>query len=288
MPIVTLRPNIIISDANGPGGFNWLGGDVSKVADDIDATYGESNAFSGPASFEVGFQNFTIPAGAVIVSVTPKVRARGSGGGSDGSVVTWGSSGGAIELKDSGSLVTNTFNITLGSIQTHIGTARTTKPSGGAWTQSAIDNMTVRTMLGPWHSTASLRVYDLMLDVLYNEVATVTNVTVPPQIREDAEVTFSFVDPDFNAQAGYQVKVFTSAVVNGGGFNPDSSTNVFDTGNVSGNPAPFNPKTVNLNTNLSPGRYFAYIRVRDDVNGGWSAWAASNEFRVVNSPLMVS
>lgn len=108
-----------------------------------------------------------------------------------------------------------------------------------------------------------------------------SNVIVPAQQREDMSVTWSYSDPEADAQNGYQVKIFDIDVVNAGGFDANTSSADFDSGIVASASA-----SVSLNTDLSPGRYYAYVRVRDAGANVWSAWTPSNEFRIINSPLM--
>ena len=83
---------------------------------------------------------------------------------------------------------------------------------------------------------------------------------------------------------GYRMRVFTAAVAEGGGFNPDSSASVWDTGDVGG---AANSRQVGVA--LTHGQaYYAYVRIATNFLGGWwwSAWA-SVRF-IINSPSVTS
>jgi hypothetical protein len=82
----------------------------------------------------------------------------------------------------------------------------------------------------------------------------------------------------------HQVKVFTNAQVAAGGFNPDTSGNVWDSGRVGG-AATSKQSGVAL---AHGGTYWFYVKLATDFLGGdwWSNWAAVRF--IVNSPPVVS
>lgn len=82
----------------------------------------------------------------------------------------------------------------------------------------------------------------------------------------------------------HQVKVFTAAVVTGGGFDPNTSSAVYDSGVVGGAAT---SKTINVALSYGAS-YYAYVRTSTDYFAAdyWSNWASVQFF--INSPPTVT
>lgn len=160
-----LRPNAIVG--NPVSGDAWVvsgGANLSAVlSDDSDSSYayaysgdsGAETAGSGPCRIGFGTADFT---GKTIASVTIRVRLRTLGGAPQ------------LEVRQrfSGSNSgTDTHNAP-GSSTTVSGAARTTKPTGGAWTQAAIDGLEVElNPLVAYDNAEILGVYEVYADVAW-------------------------------------------------------------------------------------------------------------------------
>lgn len=149
-----LRPNGTISAV----GWTRTGGSTihGVLSDQDDTTY------MAPAGdpLDVNFDNTVL---TTITSVTPKVRWRGfSGLGSEG------------ELSDSfdcylflgGSFLLNSaiLPVESGTITTWIGTTRTSKPGGGPWTPTDLNNIHMQIAVGD--ESGMMRFYELELSVV--------------------------------------------------------------------------------------------------------------------------
>ena len=147
--IVTLRPNETV-DANlnpgsPPNAWTPSTGTIHGVtSDDSDATYAYVFSGSGegelgePGSLVLGFGTHSFSGVASIDSVTMWIRLRR------------GSSGGTLDFASRVGTTNNAFNTATptGSFALFTGTARTAKPGGGAWDQTAIDGL--RCILTPF------------------------------------------------------------------------------------------------------------------------------------------
>lgn len=116
---------------------------------------------------------------------------------------------------------------------------------------------------------------EMSIDMMYVEppVTTVTAVSPDPYTASNI-IPISWtnsLDSDGGSQTRYHVKVFTDAVYGGGGFDPETSTPVWDSNaTLSSTNGPVN--TAPLPTGDT---YRAYVKVAQTVNGvaHWGAWA---------------
>lgn len=158
MATVTLRPNAVTSDSASWVNTGGAGSKHAALADNNDATYIKQSDFSG-AVISLGLETFDFGGGA-ITSVTLRCRYSGDGGSESSDIVDYAQVLGAeVQVGD----LTGT-----GAVATYEGTGRLTKPGGGAWTQSAIDNLEIRVAPFTQSDGANdMRVYALYADVTY-------------------------------------------------------------------------------------------------------------------------
>lgn len=220
-----LRPNAAASVSSTA----WLGngGTYANLADDNDSTYLVENYGTETAGLDVSFTDLAaLPAGAIITSVTVRIRAK----------IT-GNPPGFLFAQKQGATRGATDYVTLtGSFVTYTGSARTLDPDGNPWTVARVNSLQVRF----WKEISSQYpefVSEVYLDVVYNTYPTAT-VTGPTEgstvVTRTPTVTWTVADPDGDAQANYQVKVFTQAQYSAAGFDPEISTPVYNSGGLSG------------------------------------------------------
>lgn len=107
------------------------------------------------------------------------------------------------------------------------------------------------------------------LDVVTQPTVSVSAV---PTGSAKPVVSWTFTDTDLDPESAWQVKVFDSATYSGGGFSPDTSTPVWDSGVRYGTDL-----SVQVATLLNNGTaYRAYVRAGKDagyaIGTYWSAW----------------
>lgn len=205
-----------------------------------------------------------LPTGAQVRSVV--LRARGNS--ATGSILRWalGVAGSAFGW--------DTYTFPNSTIVTLTGTARATRPDGNVWTQADIDALQAHYMSPPGASggTKSVGVQELYADVLYNErpVATATAPTGTIANTTRPQVAWTYSDPEGDAQERSRVKVFSAAQYGAGGFDPETSTPVYDSGEVYGAGT-----THDLDADLDNNTTFrAYVKTADVGSGGrYSAWS---------------
>lgn len=261
MTTVTVRPD------GGTLGSGWsLVGAASIQAatnDNSDATYTRTTSGNGVST--VTFGTTTLPALSYVTNVVPRYRFYYFGTPGNPAVNRLFAS-----LAGESGWVDQTLGTT--TIATYSGAARATRPAGGAWTQADIDalslSMTTSSGLN-WINTA---VVELYVDVTYNEapVAAITNPTGTVTTTSAPPVTWTYTDPDGDAQERYQVKIFTAAQYGIGGFNPDTSPYTWSSGEVFSNAVTATP------TPMANGTYRAYVKVADvGSSGRYGNWVFS-------------
>lgn len=278
MPTVRLRPN------GGTKGSFWtdVGSTIpTSLNDDSDGTYLQGNGISGTmTACTVSFGTFAFPAGATIQTVTPIYRIRPLATGD--STKQWWSGIVGESFDPQNNVATDIYNGAADVTVDFWGAARTSKPGGGAWAAANVDALELQFKTNKSSTWINYRVFELYVDVVYNVRSVVSGVTVPAQVREDLTVSWTYNDSDGDTQYSFLTRIFTSAVVNGGGFDPETSSYVMQDGIIASAAT-----SHALNANLSPGRYYVYVKTGDTGTGAYSDWAGSSEFRVVNSPLMM-
>lgn len=268
MPTVTLRPDGLVS------GYSI---NPALLADNSDATWDNPAVFN---SSVLSMTTFAFPAGSVIQNVKLRGRIQTNNTGSGHTLNVDATINAAVSQL---ARLTSSFD----PIQTIASSTKTNQGNGAAWTQAAIDGVTV-TIPGGGEDAAApgnfdgIKYYEIYLDVVYNQTAVISGVTVAAQLREDVPITWTFTDAESDTQTGFEVKIFTSDVVAAGGFDPSTSAYVFTSGFVSSAATSYQ-----ANANLSPGYYRAYVRAQDTGTDQYTNWASSSEFRIINSPLMV-
>lgn len=158
-------------------------------------------------------------------------------------------------------------------------------PGGVEWSQSIVNAMTWVV----WDNDQGVSlpyITEGYVDLLIQTQPTVGITS--PSWNQKLFPTQPTISWNFDAKGegirAHEVKIFTAAVAEGGGFDPNSSGTVWASGRVGG---AANSKQVG--TALSYGTaYYAYVRMAGDFNGAdwWSNWA-SVRF-IINSPSVTS
>jgi hypothetical protein len=282
MGTVTLRPNAELTNMDQGGSSAWTpaGTTWDQTDDDSDATYAQfdNGGWLGDyaATLEVAMTTVALPAGAQIRSVTPRVRDYASHLNYQ-PILTASlkdNTGAAGWLNHGGST----------SVVTRTGSARTTKANGAAWDQAGLDDLRMAYSVSEQYKTANhgnalYRIYELNADVLYNErpVAVVTGPTEGATIiSTQPTVTWTYADPEADAQERYRIRVFSAAEYGIGGFDPETSPATWDSGDVFSSAL-----SAVVGTVLAQGTtYRAYVKVSDAGSSGrFSLWD-SNTFTI--------
>lgn len=231
----------------------------AALADSSDASY-IGDIDSGD-TITLGFDDFTLPAGAVITNAIGYYRIATTTGPAatyqinsslpDSTSGTWPLPGAAVNLS----------------------------PADGAFalidqpSDAQLDASTITLFAdGGNFQPDALRVYKLWLRVLYVTQPVVSADTPTGTLTTTNLPTIGWSwtpDSDGGAQTRYEVKVFTDAQYGAGGFDPDSSTSTVSSGIKVGADT-----TWQLTQTLADDTYRAYVRVAQTVNGSllWSAW----------------
>lgn len=275
MGTATLLPNADV--ANSSWTRSAGGVDYSLLNDSSDSTYLTGTTSSG--YLRLDFATTTIPAGAVVKSVSPRIRAATTSG--TGNVRAYVYESANASLGSEGALVALTTSIT-----NYIVTAATTL-GGHAWTQALIDGLSMFLYL----PSTTLRVYELALLVLYAEVPTVSGVTVTNYTSSTPTVSWTYTQgADGGPQTRYEIKLFDSATYGAGGFSPDTSTPAYSVTAYSSATS----QAIPAGYLVSNATYKAYVRVaaspvaggsyQTSTGGTGSGWAVSSSFTVAVDP----
>lgn len=276
MATVTVRPSGT-DVANGWAAVGGAGTLHGVTSDNSDASYVSGAAATG-FSFELLFTNPTIPTGAQVRTVTLRFRVS----------QTSGSRRFSAQVIDSGDVLASIVTPT-STIQTFTGPAWSSSPQGDAWTTADMATFAatggLRVVMEALDGLAAnnFRVYELYVDVLYNErpVATVTAPAEASTVTNDSQptVTWTYSDPEGNAQERYRVKVFNAAQYGAGGFDPETSAAYWDSGEVLSAAA-----SKEIGAVLPNDTYRAYVKVADvGSSGRYSTWDF-NQFTVSLTP----
>jgi hypothetical protein len=130
----------------------------------------------------------------------------------------------------------------------------------------------------------AFRVHELYIDLDIRNRPTV-NVTAPTGLLDvpQPEVQWTPTINDGQTQTRYQVRMYTEAQYMAVGFNPDTTTPLQDSGQLSGTAAKWVPKAP-----LTGSEYYrAYVRVAKEFNDRdwWSDWSYA-QFRINQAPAM--
>lgn len=257
MTTVTLRPDELV----WAGTAAATGGSLPTVwADDSDSAYA---TFNDVASTEVGFGTSSLPAGARLKTLGLRVRAKARNFYY------------AVKLPTGPVTTTSTFQFATGvtsAFSTISAPALAVTVGDDSAQQAAINGVSVVLGSALFGGSAGLVVAEVYLDVVYATQPAV-DVTAPSGTVSDTSsptVTWSYTPGDDGAtQARYQLKVFTEAQYTAGGFNPSTTTAVYDSGEVLGADVSHVAGPLPNDTTMR-----AYVRAAQTINGAahWSDW----------------
>lgn len=242
MANVTVRPNATVSNTGA-----LTGGATAHavLADDSDASYVTLDSTS--AALRVSFPSPSYT--GTLTSQTIRVRAAQD---SIGSIQTT-----AYETATQIGYDNRVFSTTITTVTVLSGL------SGNP------DNTEVK--VGRSSSGGNRRIYEVFLDTYYSAPAGL-NVTAPTGTITTALPDVEW-EPGLDAGGGpqtyYEVKIFTDAVHDAGGFDPSTSTVNQTSGQVASADT-----TYTLVTPLTDGVWHAYVRVAQTIGGvdTWTAW----------------
>jgi hypothetical protein len=233
-------------DATFTGGATWQ----AVTADDSDASYAELGT---SAVLTAG--TFTLDSGNVTKQARVRARCRSVTGTQIFSVITYTPSGGLATLTATATTTITTY---------------TSAYSVCTLTQADIDGLVFQVIPKPVVAT-DVRFVELYIDVI--EVGQPTTVISAPTgtvTTSSPTATFSYTQgSDGGAKTHHRIKVFTDAVFDGGGFDPDTSTAIYDSGEVasSSTSVVFGPVADGTDHHL-------HVKVAQTINSNphWSAW----------------
>lgn len=266
MTVSTLRPDGTTSagSASFTGGATWQ----AVTSDDSDASYATMSAgliavlTSGTVS---------LPAGAVTKQVRTRMRIRADSATSTA----------AFRVQSGGLDVAGVVASPTTAIVTYTGNYYPT-----TWTQTQIDGLVLQ--VANEHASVACRYLELYVDLMYATVPTVVvNAPTGTTTLSLPTATWTYTQgSDGGPQSRYWWKVFDSATYGGGGFDPETSTPLFNSGEVVSNATeakigPFATDGTN---------HRVYMKVAQTINGvaHWSAWASSTFTVDVTTPLVSS
>lgn len=286
--MTTIRPNDTIA---GGSSYNLTGGASAQacLSDDSDSSY-IRKAGSSTASIILGMGTFSVSSSQRVKQVRVRCRAktdvsdsklnlqlgmtsfeRAPGDHIPHLVSYWGP---AYSLRG------------VNTLGEYSGPYYATAPDGGAWDQDRIDAL--RVQVTDYRSgTSRGYLYEVYVDVdlaaqptasVTSPTGTITNTSLPT-------IAWEFTDTDGDAQAYYELKVFTAAQVADPGFDPSTSTPAWTSGEQAAA-----DQSATVGEYLTNGTYRAYVRVAKTVNGSafWSPWVYS-EFTIdLTAPPMPS
>lgn len=247
-----------------PDGTVTLAGSITGAAtahaatnDDSDSSYVQ---LASGGYVDVNLDTFTLPAGAV----TKTVRARAR---------VWASTSTSVAV-----LYMLDAGVVLGSATQFSGIE--TYPTvdelygleiAATLTQAQIDGLRVQVARGVG-AASSLRVGEIYAEVLYATQPSVT-VTAPTGTVTDTTsptATWTYTEgTDGGPQSRARVKVFSAAQYGAAGFNPDTSTATYDSGEVLGSSVAHA-----FTSAIANGTYRCYVKAAQTINAvaHWSEW----------------
>lgn len=275
MAITTLRPN----GSAGASNYTITGGSASIHAalnDDSDSTYIRRTSTTVTSVVQTYYGTTSITSSTLVRRVRLRTRCETPTASSKltftlstqiAGITKWGS---AYQRK--GVLAKNTY----------VGPWYTTRPGGGAWTQAAIDGVGVQ--IDDYAPAGADRgyIYEMYVDVdiVTQPTTTVSAPTGTITTTSRPAVTWAYSDIDSDPQTYYQLRVFTSAQYGAVGFNVETTTPFWDSGELAGNVT-----SASIAALLVNGTYRVYVRTAKTVSSApyWSSWAYS-QFTVNVSP----
>jgi hypothetical protein len=281
--VTTLRPS---ADAASAAIVPTGGVSATVVTDDSpvdDATYVRGAAFGSYARLDLT----TLSLGAARPkSVTIRARSSASSGLS-------GAQRAQYKLVDPNNLTLSPagqfeLNLTDTAPATRTGSVATAGPGGQAWDQALIDRMQLQVTWWPDGSGLYQRTHELYVDVDANSrpvagTPTVTGMTSSTRPAWSGGYSDAEDDPHIRTQ----VRVWTQAQTLAGGFSPDTTPPVWDSGVLLGAVTGGLIGTDLANVTA----YVLYWRVAqawsDESGVWWSAWSPSAPFTTAVNPPAV-
>lgn len=275
MTITVIRPN---GTRSGASNFTINGGAATThaaVSDSLDTTW-LRKASSGTASIIFNCGTFTLASTQAIKQVRVAVRCQTTETDSKANV--------QLGVRKNG---VNYFGPAyqirgVDTLATYNAPFYSSAPNGEAWSQALLNEIMVQ--VTDYRDGASRAfIYELQVDV-DTVTAPTTTVTSPSgtiTTTSKPDVAWSFTDPDGEAQAYYQVKVFTAAQYGVVGFDPTTATATWDSGQIGSGDGSASIGVYLANSTT----YRAYVRTGKTLNGGpfWSDWAFS-QFTISLTP----
>lgn len=287
MGVYTVRPNATVSVGSG-GSVVGAANAHTATSDGNEAgshdstyvllTYAANDSVKGVV---LDLPAFTIPAGARIVGVRVRERAKVVGasfGGAYAKAQPWVLNAAGTAYAGGAGVAGSWPNTTYALYE---GAYETLTPYGTEWL--AADLTALRILLTNVYVVFpnSVHITEVWVDAQYIEKPT-TTVTLPAESAVEATVFptvgFTFAQADSVAMDSARVKIFNSAQYGAGGFNPETSTPVADSGWF----AASNPGTWTSTVACPTGSYRGYAKTRVSFNGGYfesdwdyNAWTVS-------------
>lgn len=171
------------------------------------------------------------------------------------------------------------------ALNTYLAPYASIAPDGSAWSQALVDEIMVQ-ITDYVDGAAAVPFYEILVDVdvATAPTATVSSPTGTVSTTTRPDVSWAFTDGDGEAQAYYQVRVFTAAQYGAAGFDPVVSAAVWDSGEIASADT-----TATVGEHLASGTtYRAYVRVGKTLNGSafWSAYAYSGFTVTLTAPTV--
>jgi len=270
MAVTTVRPNAVVT---GAGNFDNTGGAASifeALNDNSDSTFiTKKSAVVGEGSIIIDFGTTTLTASEKVKRIRARARIKTDAAGTGKLNVYLGANINNQNYYHSPLQLRGNY----GSITTLEGAYQVAAPDGSAWTQTTVNNL--RTKVTEYQdSTNRSNVYELYIDVDIATKPTVTVVTPNGTVTTTASpaVSWDYTDTDGDSQSYYQIKVFTAAQYTAGGFDPETSTSTYDSGEIAGSDT-----DAVVNDLLANGTYRAYVKVAKNINNEpfYSDWGQS-------------
>lgn len=228
MATVTIRPDAISTKVSTGLTGPTIGGGAANawvaVNDDTDVT---SLSFNVSQGIALSLANPTIPANAVITAV--KARVRHSTASTGMKVALYGPDvSGSSTLDRLAGALADDFSTT-GATVTQTFTARTALHDGNAISIADCNSLEVVITNASYGPVSA--VYEIYVDITYNEAPTLSSLVATSSTLRPL-VTANMADPEGDVLERLRVKAFTAAQYGAGGFDPNTSTPTYDSGEV--------------------------------------------------------
>lgn len=281
MGVSTVRANATVQQGAfttlvGGASAHAVLGDAVGTAGDADGTAVDITASGYDATRGVilDLPAFTIPASARITGVRIRFRARDNSSFPFDSLVRAKPrlvSPFGTGVYQEGVGVASNWGAT--TMTYYVGAYEVSNPFGVEWTTADLGNLQVLITAQTQFFGSGGRVSEVWVDAQYDEQPSMV-VTAPAEAAALATsmptVGFTYSDPDGSPLASIRVKVFSSAQYGAGGFDPETSAAMVDSGWVGST----NPGAYSVTTALTNGSYRAYAKARHSFGSGYfeSPW----------------